>query len=61
MLIAEDLKRYFPIRGGMLNRKIAEVKAVDDVSFTVLQGRDARHRRRIRLRQVHPRAACSCA
>ena len=38
MLIAQDLQRYFPIRGGILNRKVAEVKAVDDVSFTVLKG-----------------------
>ena len=38
MLIAEGLKRYFPIRGGILNRRVAEVKAVDDISFTVLKG-----------------------
>ena len=38
MLIAQGLKRYFPIRGGLLNRRVAEVKAVDDVSFTVLKG-----------------------
>ena len=38
MLIAAGLKRYFPIRGGILNRTVAEVKAVDDVSFTVLKG-----------------------
>lgn len=38
MLIASHLKRYFPIRGGMLNRTVAEVKAVDDISFTVLKG-----------------------
>ncbi len=38
MLIASHLKRYFPIRGGVLNRTVAEVKAVDDISFTVLKG-----------------------
>ena len=38
MLIVTGLKRYFPIRGGMLNRTVAEVKAVDDVSFTVIKG-----------------------
>ena len=38
MLIAKGLKRYFPIHGGILNRKTAEVKAVDDISFTVLKG-----------------------
>jgi peptide/nickel transport system ATP-binding protein len=38
MLIANGLKRYFPIRGGILNRRVAEVKAVDGVSFTVQKG-----------------------
>lgn len=38
MLIAENLRKYFPIRAGLLNRKVAEVKAVDDVSFYVLKG-----------------------
>ncbi|MDR3493855.1 MAG: ABC transporter ATP-binding protein [Ancalomicrobiaceae bacterium] len=38
MLIVENLKKYFPIHGGLLNRKVAEVKAVDDVSFSVLKG-----------------------
>jgi peptide/nickel transport system ATP-binding protein len=38
MLIAKGLQRYFPIRGGILNRRVAEVKAVDGVSFTVLKG-----------------------
>jgi peptide/nickel transport system ATP-binding protein len=38
MLTAIGLRRYFPIRGGILNRRVAEVKAVDDISFTVLKG-----------------------
>ena len=38
MLIAKNLRRYFPIRGGLLNRTVAEVKAVDGVSFTVMKG-----------------------
>ncbi len=38
MLIAKGLRRYFPIRGGLLNRRVGEVKAVDDISFTVLKG-----------------------
>ncbi len=38
MLIVQNLKKYFPIHGGMFNRKVAEVKAVDDVSFTVMKG-----------------------
>src|SRR6187431_2629536 len=38
LLIAQNLKKYFPVRGGLLNRKTAEVKAVDDVSFEVRKG-----------------------
>ena len=38
MLIANNLKKYFPIRGGVLQRRIGDVKAVDDVSFSVLKG-----------------------
>jgi len=38
ILIAENLRKYFPIHGGVLMRKIAAVKAVDDVSFMVLKG-----------------------
>jgi peptide/nickel transport system ATP-binding protein len=38
MLIVRDLKKYFPIRAGVLNRKVGDVKAVDGVSFSVLKG-----------------------
>ncbi|HXP76322.1 MAG TPA: oligopeptide/dipeptide ABC transporter ATP-binding protein [Stellaceae bacterium] len=38
ILTAENLRKYFPIHGGVLMRKIAVVKAVDDVSFMVLKG-----------------------
>ncbi|MEO6060235.1 MAG: oligopeptide/dipeptide ABC transporter ATP-binding protein [Candidatus Limnocylindria bacterium] len=34
----EHLSEFFPITGGILQRKIAEVKAVDDVSFTINRG-----------------------
>jgi peptide/nickel transport system ATP-binding protein len=37
MLIANGLRKHFAIRGGMLNRRIATVRAVDDVSFCVLK------------------------
>ncbi len=32
---ARNLKKYFPIRRGLLSRTVGWVKAVDDVSFTV--------------------------
>ncbi len=38
LLEVRNLKKYFPIKGGFLRRTIAEVRAVDDVSFTVKRG-----------------------
>jgi len=38
LLKVEDLKVYFPIYGGVLRHKVAEVKAVDGVSFTLKKG-----------------------
>jgi len=34
----EHLKKYFPVRGGMLSRVRAWNKAVDDISFTIYPG-----------------------
>jgi oligopeptide/dipeptide ABC transporter ATP-binding protein len=33
-----DLKKHFPIRGGLLQRQIGTVRAVDGVSFDVVRG-----------------------
>ena len=38
LLVVKNLKKYFPVRGGVLKRVVAQVKAVDDISFTVRQG-----------------------
>ncbi len=38
MLLVEDLRKHFPVRGGLLNRQVATVQAVDDVSFSVRKG-----------------------
>jgi peptide/nickel transport system ATP-binding protein len=38
LLIVNGLKKHFPIRGGILNRVIGQVRAVDDVSFVILKG-----------------------
>jgi len=38
MLIARGLKKHFPITGGVLNRTVGHVRAVDVVSFTVMKG-----------------------
>ena len=38
LLEVKRLKKYFPVEGGILRRKVGEVKAVDDVSFVVREG-----------------------
>jgi peptide/nickel transport system ATP-binding protein len=38
LLIVNQLKKYFPVRGGIFNRRRGEVRAVDSVSFSVLKG-----------------------
>lgn len=34
----KGLRKYFPITGGILKRKIGQVKAVDDLSFDIYKG-----------------------
>src|SRR3979409_1731847 len=38
LLKVEDLVKYFPLRGGILQRTVAYVKAVDGVYFDVRAG-----------------------
>lgn len=38
VIIVENLKKYFPVRHGFFKRVIHHVKAVDDVSFRLVQG-----------------------
>jgi oligopeptide/dipeptide ABC transporter ATP-binding protein len=38
LLDVQNVFTYYPIRAGILQRVVAEVKAVDDVSFTVNRG-----------------------
>ncbi|GEN88146.1 dipeptide ABC transporter ATP-binding protein [Oceanobacillus sp. FSL W8-0428] len=38
ILKVEGLKKYYDIKGGPLGIKVGEVKAVDDVSFSVMEG-----------------------
>jgi oligopeptide/dipeptide ABC transporter ATP-binding protein len=38
LLEVENLVKYYPIYGGILRRKLGDVKAVDDVSFEVRRG-----------------------
>ncbi|WP_337020241.1 ABC transporter ATP-binding protein [Oceanobacillus massiliensis] len=39
LLEVKDLQVYFPIKGGIFNRNVGYVKAVDSVSFTLEQGK----------------------
>lgn len=38
LLEVEGLKKYYPIHGGVFGRRTGDVKAVDDVSFSVRSG-----------------------
>ena len=38
LLLVRDLKKYFPVKRGVLARVVAEVKAVDGVTFAVSRG-----------------------
>lgn len=38
ILEVKNLKKYFPIRKGLLNRVVGNVKAVDDISFKIKRG-----------------------
>jgi oligopeptide transport system ATP-binding protein len=38
ILRVDGLKKYFPIRRGVFQRRVGDVKAVDDVSFDVYRG-----------------------
>ena len=38
LLRVKNLKKYFPIRGGLFSREVARVHAVDDVSFDIYPG-----------------------
>jgi oligopeptide transport system ATP-binding protein len=38
LLVVKDLKKYFPVKRGILARVVANVKAVDGISFGVARG-----------------------
>ena len=38
ILMVNGLKKYFPIKGGMLSRVVGQVKAVDGVTFNLKRG-----------------------
>jgi len=38
LVTVRNLKKYYPVREGVLRRKVADVRAVDDVSFAIPAG-----------------------
>ena len=38
LLVVKNLKKYYPIKSGLFGRVVGQVKAVDDVSFTIKKG-----------------------
>ncbi|GAC1355495.1 MAG: dipeptide ABC transporter ATP-binding protein [Herpetosiphon sp.] len=38
LLQVDHLQKFFPVKGGLLRRTVAQVRAVDDVSFTIKRG-----------------------
>ena len=38
LIEVENLVKYYPVRGGVLRRVVAQVQAVDDVSFAINKG-----------------------
>ncbi len=38
LLEVRNLKMYFPVKAGIIQRTVGHVKAVDDISFTVKKG-----------------------
>ncbi|MGZ5492260.1 MAG: peptide ABC transporter ATP-binding protein, partial [Thermoanaerobaculia bacterium] len=38
LLVVRDLRKYFPVKRGVLARVVANVKAVDGVSFGIMRG-----------------------
>ena len=38
LLVVEGLKKYYPVRGGIFGAKIGEVRAVDGVDLSVMEG-----------------------
>jgi len=39
LIEVQDLKKYYPVTAGLLARQVAEVKAVDGVSFCIMEGK----------------------
>ena len=55
ILMVNQLKKYFPIKGGLMSQTVGHVKAVDGVTFNLKRGHTMGLAGGIRLRQIPPR------
>ena len=53
LLTVQNLTTHFPVKGGFLRRTVANVHAVEDVSFVINKGADALFGGRIWLWEIH--------
>ena len=42
LIQVENMKKYYPVKGGIITHTTGYVKAVDDVSFSVMRGQIGR-------------------
>ena len=38
LIEVKNLKKYFPIKGGIFNKKVGDVKAIENINFAILKG-----------------------
>ena len=38
ILEVENLKKYYPVTAGLFSKHVADVKAVDGISFHIMEG-----------------------
>ena len=57
ILSVRDLAKHYPLKSGVVRHTVGHVKAVDGGQLRPLSRRDARCRRRVRVRQVHARTS----
>ena len=57
LLEINNLRKYFPIKQGLLRREVGNIRAVDDVSFYINEGRRLAWWARVDAARPRPRGA----
>ena len=55
ILMVNQLKKYFPIKGGLMSQTVGHVKAVDGVTFNLKRG----HTMGLVLSLIHISSTCA--